>query len=120
MLSESFKERYAFRNDWLKRVATNARNLVIMRVVGDSMDPTIMDGDIVMLDRGRPWLFTGQIYALGMDNDISIKRLELLTGTNVRIISDNKSGYEPYVVNRVDIRIIGQVIWRAGQTIHPD
>ena len=120
VLSESFKEFYAFRKDWIKKVATNVRNLVIMRVEGDSMEPTIMDGDVVMLDRGRPRITTGHIYALGMDNDIAIKRLELLTGTNVRIISDNKSGYEPYVVNRVDIRIIGQVIWRAGQMIHPD
>ncbi len=91
-----------------------------MRVVGNSMDPTIMDGDIVMLDRGRPQIFTGQIYALGIDDDISIKRLELLAGTNIRIISDNKSQYPPYQIDRVNIRVLGQVIWRGGQLIHPD
>ncbi len=120
VLSEASKEHYPFRRDWLQKVATAVRNLVIMRVVGNSMDPTIMDGDIIMLDRGRPGIFTGQIYALGIDDNISIKRLELMAGTNVRIISDNKSQYPAYEIDRVTIRILGQIIWFARQMIRSD
>ena len=116
VLSEGFKESYSFRKDWVAKIATTRKNLVLMFVQGDSMEPVIMDGDIVMIDRGRLDIHTGRIYAIGVSDTIMIKRLELLPDQKVNVISDNK-GYSPYIIGCDTIRIIGQVIWFARELV---
>lgn len=116
VFSENLKEAYSFRKEWISRVATAKKNLILMFVEGDSMDPAINDGDIVMIDRGRQHIFTGKIYAIGVSDTIMIKRLELLPDSKVKIISDNRT-YDPYIIEGKELRIIGQVIWFARELI---
>jgi len=47
---------------------------------------------------------------LGINETILIKRLELLYGATIRIISGNCSGYSPYDAHRSGLRIISNVI----------
>lgn len=115
VLSERFRDFYAFRKDWLRRVATSPSNIVLMIVSGHSMEATIADGDIVMIDIGRTRVHDGFVYALGQGETIAIKRLENLPGDVLRVISDNKAEYPPYTAHMRDIRIIGQVIWFARE-----
>ena len=113
VMSEQYGELYAFRKDWLSKVATSARNIVLMRVEGESMTPTISDGDMVMLDMGRTRIKSGSIFAIGIEDTIIIKRLEYLVNGKIRIISDNRQEYAPYEADSREIRIIGEVIWCA-------
>jgi phage repressor protein C with HTH and peptisase S24 domain len=119
VMSEAVRDYFAFRKDWLRRVATAVRNLILMTVRGDSMEPLLVDGDVVMIDQGRRMLSSGQIYALGMEQAIMLKRLERLPGKRVRIISDNRI-YPPYDVPEGDIRLLGQIVWFARQLVRPD
>lgn len=103
--------RVAFRRDWIQRKG-DPSNMSIIRVQGDSMEPTLMSGDIVLVDHGRnfidPW---GGIYALVSDSRIMIKRLQVLSHIGkIRVISDNQK-YEPYVVSPDQLVINGKVIW---------
>lgn len=117
VLSEEFAESYAFRRDWLSRVATSSDNVILMSVLGDSMYPTIQEGDMVMVDRGRDYPQSGKVFAFTPgDNIVQIKRLES-RGKNIRIISDNSSIYQPFDLPSDQIRIIGQVIWFARQLV---
>jgi phage repressor protein C with HTH and peptisase S24 domain len=116
VLSEGFNESYSFRKDWVAKIATSRKNLVLMFVQGDSMEPAIMDDDIVMIDRGRLDIHTGRIYAVGVSDTIMIKRLELLPDQKFNVISDNKR-YSPYIIGCDAIRIIGQVIWFARELV---
>lgn len=117
VISEDIWEYYAFRKDWLKGVTTNPRNVFLMNVKGSSMDPTIRDGDIIMIDTGRKRIYDGYIYALGIGETIAIKRLETLPGGRIRIISDNRSEFPPYEINAQDLRLLGQVIWTARELV---
>jgi phage repressor protein C with HTH and peptisase S24 domain len=120
VMSEQLGEYYAFRKDWLSKVATSARNIILMTVEGESMTPTISDGDTVMIDMGRTRIKSGSIYALGIEDTIIVKRLEYLVSGTIRIISDNRQEYAPYEANPQNIRIIGEVIWCAKQFIKTD
>lgn len=113
VISEQYGELYAFRKDWLSKVATSAGNIVLMGVEGESMTPTISDGDMVMLDMGRTRIKSGSIFAIGIEDTIIIKRLEYLVNGKIRIISDNRQEYAPYEADSREIRIIGEVIWCA-------
>jgi len=117
VISEQYGELYAFRKDWLRRVATSAHNIVLMMVEGESMTPTISDGDTVMIDMGRTRIKSGSIFAIGIEDTIIIKRLEYLVNGKIRIISDNRQEYVPYEADSKEIRIIGEVIWCAKQFI---
>jgi phage repressor protein C with HTH and peptisase S24 domain len=111
VLSEEMQGYYAFRKDWLSRVASSTKNLVLMRVQGRSMDPTIQDRDTVMIDTGRRDIKEGMIYALRTDSTIMIKRLSFRIGGRVLIISDNRAEYDPYEADTKDLHVIGQVIF---------
>lgn len=91
-----------------------------MTVLGDSMEPLISDGDMVMIDLGRQRLHSGQIYAIGVGDAIMIKRLERMTDRSVRVISDNKATYPAYEIDLAELRILGQVIRYARQLVRPE
>ncbi|MFP4533345.1 MAG: XRE family transcriptional regulator [Desulfobacterales bacterium] len=117
VISEQYGELYAFRKDWLRQVATASHSIVLMMVEGESMTPTISDGDTVMIDMGRTRIKSGSIFAIGIEDTIIIKRLEYLVDGRIRIISDNRQEYAPYEADSKEIRIIGEVIWCAKQFI---
>ncbi len=50
-----------------------SRNLVFARVRGDCMAPRIESGDIVVVDRSKPWK-DGQIVLARVENELLIKR----------------------------------------------
>lgn len=111
VLSEDVEGYYAFRKNWLNRVASSAKNLVLMRVQGGSMHPTIQDGDTVMIDTGRVAVKEGMLYALRFDSTIMIKRLAFRPGGRIQIVSDNRQEYDPFEADLKDLHIIGQVIF---------
>lgn len=105
--------RYAFRSDWLCRKGSPAQ-MVLMDVVGDSMAPDIQDGDMVLIDQGKTEIIPGAVYAVGVDDAVYVKRLEVLPGRLV--ISSANPAYAPIEVHRESrdmesIRVIGRVLW---------
>lgn len=81
---------YAFRNSWLNSVTTSKRNLVLMRVTGDSMEPTIKSGDTVLIDTGRRKVKEGESYALRVEDTVIIIRLSYRLGGKVLISSETE------------------------------
>ena len=114
IMSEELGTPHAFRRDWLRRAASRPNNIIMMVIDGDSMFPSIQNGDAVLVDTGRTRVTDNKIYALGLGETISIKRLDMLPGGNIRIRSDNPN-YEPYNARLDEIRILGQVIWFARE-----
>lgn len=117
VLGEEVVSHYAFKKSWLRHNTSELDNAVLMMVGGDSMEPTIADGDCVLVDEGRKKIKPGGIFALGVDDTIIIKRLDLLAGDRVRVISDNKVDYREYEADLNDVRVIGQVVWIGRQLL---
>lgn len=111
VLNEEIEGYYAFRNSWLNTIATSKRNLILMRVTGDSMQPTLQGGDTVMIDIGRKHIKEGAIYALRVDDTVIIKRLAHRIGGKLMIISDNRQEFESYEANPEDVHVLGQIIF---------
>lgn len=101
----------AFAKDWLKRRG-DPKNLSLIRIRGDSMEPTLRSGDLVLVDHNRNYLDPqGGIYAVAMDDLIMIKRVQVLYPTDrVSIISDNPQ-YESIEIKAAEVRINGKIIW---------
>jgi phage repressor protein C with HTH and peptisase S24 domain len=105
---------FAFHSDWIRRKGT-PENMVLMRVTGDSMEPEIRHGDMVLIDRGKTQIYGHALYAVGVNDEIYIKEIETLPGNRLVLRSLN-SRYHPIEVDlRGDladsVRIIGRVLW---------
>ena len=101
----------AFKRDWIQRKG-NPENMSLIRATGDSMEPTLKPGDIVLIDHSRNDVDPhGGIYAIAVDGQIMIKRLQILyPSKKIKIISDNAK-YESTEVDSDHLNINGKVIW---------
>lgn len=82
--------------------------LTCVRAVGDSMEPTIRDGDLVAVDSGRTDPLDGHLFAVRTDAGLVVKRLRQ-TGGRWLLISDNPT-HAPRPAGKDD-RIVGQIAW---------
>lgn len=105
-----------FRSDWVNRKC-RPNQCVVMDVGGDSMEPVIRDKDIVLVDQGQTEIITGNIYAIGIEDEVLIKYVDRVPGNYV-LRSANKE-YTPINVDLRDeslnIRIIGRVLWMGRE-----
>lgn len=111
VISQDIGDYYAFRKSWLSRVASSTKNLVLMRVAGSSMAPTIENDDTVMIDIGKRSIKEGMVYAIRVEDTVMIKRLSLRLEGKVLVISDNRTEFEPFEADRKSLHIIGQIIF---------
>ena len=85
-----------------------AEGLICIRATGDSMEPAIHDGDLVVLDRASAEPTDGQAFVLRTGGGLIVKRLRR-RGAAWEMTSDNPR-YRPRGVT-VEDRVIGRVAW---------
>ena len=109
---------YHFRRSWIKgSLKASPSQLRIMHVEGDSMAPTLLDGDTVLVDMNRRAPNPPGIFVLDDGMGLVAKRLEHVPNSDppaVRVISDN-SFYSPYERSAEEIHIIGRIRWFARE-----
>jgi phage repressor protein C with HTH and peptisase S24 domain len=89
--------------------------LTIARGKGDSMEPTIRDQDMVIIDRSRKKLDEQDaIWALTVGGIGMIKRLRL-RGRDVVIQSDNREVRDE-IVNNEEVHLVGRVVFIGRNT----
>lgn len=66
-----------------------------LRCKGDSMEPTLKDGDIVLI-RKQPEVENGQIAAVNVNGETTLKRV-YFRGDGLHMIADNP-GYQPIFI----------------------
>jgi phage repressor protein C with HTH and peptisase S24 domain len=109
---------YAFRKEWLKSKGA-MESMRLMRVTGESMAPTIEDNDVVMVDFSQSSVMAGKIFAVRIDDEIVVKRLERKPGKLV-FVSDNRRNYEPMELDLSEysnVEILGRVVWLARELV---
>jgi hypothetical protein len=105
--------RLRFSNRWLKAQGLEPVMLSVIEVEGDSMEPTLRDGDEILVDRTPRPLRAG-IHVIRLDDMLLVKRLESGSGGSLRIISDNAA--YPRMERLVDdVEVIGRVVWKGGR-----
>lgn len=110
---------HAFRRDWLKEKGLAPSHLAVIEVTGDSMNPEIKNGDVVLIDIADKELKNGEVYAIQSPDGTRIKRVIRLLDGRVSLSSDNPDRarypdeiYSGEEVNR--LKIIGRKVWRGG------
>jgi phage repressor protein C with HTH and peptisase S24 domain len=117
--SEAAVSHIAFDPKWLRQLCKGGTNhLSFIRVQGDSMSPTLADGDDILVDGadGADRLRDG-IYVLRREDILTVKRLAINPfAARATIKSDNPAYPEWKDVDLSTLAIIGRVIW-AGRRL---
>lgn len=117
--AEEIVDALAFRRDWLRRIGLDPSKAAIARARGDSMQPSIWDGDLLLIDRNRimppvpaqtdrPKRMP--VFALLHDGEAKVKRLQMIDKGLAMLLSDNPD-HQPCLVTPESLQIIGKVVW---------
>lgn len=100
-----------FERAWLESITrTPPVMLTFARGRGDSMQPTLQDGDIVLIDRSiRAVREQDALWALTVGDIAMIKRLRM-RGEQVSILSDNDR-VPPDEYHHEEVNVVGRVIF---------
>ena len=107
---------YHFRLSWIEdELGADPRDLRIMQVQGDSMMPTLNDGDTILVDMGRKRPYPPGLFVLHDGMGLVAKRVEHIPSSDparLRITSDNPS-YSQYECLAEEVNVVGRVRWYA-------
>lgn len=100
----------------LRELSVQPEASAIVRVRGDSMEPTLRDGDLALIDTRSSDAYRDGLYVLRVDDQVLVKRLQLITAGRLLVRSDNQA-YAPFELggDREDL-IVGRVVW-AGKRV---
>lgn len=103
----------AFRKDWLGRLGINPRFARAIFAHGDSMEPTINDGDLLLVDESINHIVDHGIYVVVYQGMVIVKRVQMRRDGTLVLKSDN-ARYEAEEVppNEIEqIQVAGRVRW---------
>lgn len=106
-----------FPKTWLQRLGLAEHHVRFIDCRGDSMEPTIMDGAICLVDIRFQQTRGDGIYVLIDGPNVRIKRIAVGWEGALRLISDNER-YEAEQLAAPDaeaLRIAGKVVWAGGE-----
>jgi len=104
---------FRFSKRWLTEQGLDGRNLSAIRVVGDSMEPLLREGDEVLVDcRQQP--FRDGVHVVRLDELLLVKRVASKGGGRFSLLSQNLA-YPPIDVSADEFAIIGRVVWKSGR-----
>lgn len=98
-------------SSWFQRTGNKSKYCAMFTVSGESMYPTLKDGEEIIVDRSKRELAEGKIFVLNHNGSMLVKKVQF-TYDGVELISDNPT-YRPLKLNAEEannLMIIGQVV----------
>lgn len=96
----------------LSQIGIKAEKCAVFWVNGNSMQPTINNGDQLLVDLSRKEIKGDNIYLVQNGDSVWVKRVKIKWDV-VELISDNREEYEPIKIPMKEARnlqVIGQVV----------
>ncbi|MBS7668506.1 S24 family peptidase [Croceicoccus gelatinilyticus] len=107
-----------FSEGWLREMGLTPNALTALSVAGDSMDPTLSDGDEILVARAEAQ-YGGRlrdgIHVIRRDGTLMVKRLLFEREGQVSVISDNKAYPSDANVPLEEVEVLGRVVWKGGR-----
>ena len=104
---------FRFSRRWLAENGLEAARLSAIRVVGDSMEPLLREGDEVLVDRAAN-AFRDGIHVVRLDDSLLVKRVASMGQGRFTLLSENRA-YPPIEVVADEFEIVGRVVWKSGR-----
>jgi phage repressor protein C with HTH and peptisase S24 domain len=107
----------ALHHEWVRSACgVEPDDLALEIATGESMAPTIKDGDTLLIDTTDRTFRNFGVYLLEINDQRLVKRVQRKHDGSLVLISDN-TVYQPDFVDRTnaaDMAVIGRVVWAGG------
>lgn len=115
--AEALAGKIGFDEKWLRKLGVEPAHLSLIRVDGDSMAPTLNNGDDIMVDSSAATgMLRDGVHVIRMDDVLMVKRLAKGPAGRLSVLSDNPAYPDWPDVNGEAVAIIGRVVW-AGRRL---
>lgn len=107
---------FGFDKDWLRNLCrAGSTELSVIRVQGDSMFPTLADGEDILVDGADgPSSLRDGIYVLRREDALMVKRVAVNPSSHLVDVASDNSAYPTWRGCKLSsLNIIGRVIWAA-------
>ena len=104
---------FRFSRRWLREQGLEPALLSSIRVMGDSMEPLLRDGDEILVDR-TPRAFREGVHVVRLGEALHVKLLQAVPPDRLRLISKNPA-YETVEVGMAQVDVVGRVVWKGGR-----
>jgi phage repressor protein C with HTH and peptisase S24 domain len=117
VVDEDVVAQFAFRKSWIQQRGLRPEALKVVRADGDSMQNTIYDGDMLLIDTSISHVVTDGIYVIGRNGDLFCKRLQIMFNGGVTIKSDNPAYADQTLDGEAasELKVVGRVVWAGGE-----
>ena len=106
--------RLKFRRDWLDRHGLDARQCRVIQVMGESMEPTLVDGCSILVNFARQRRRAGRIYVVRTEDGLIVKRAGKDRTGAWQLVSDNPNKQTwPTLPWPDNAPMVGEVKWSA-------
>ena len=103
---------------WFVENGINPARAVRVKIFGESMRPLLWEGDSALLNLDEINVVDGRVYAFRVDDDLFIKRLAVIPGVGLKIMSENPD-YDTTILeaDKFDgrIEVFGRVRDKSGR-----
>ena len=111
---ERITGRVKFRREWLSRHGLVAGECRVIQVLGESMEPTLVDGCSILVHQASRRRRAGRIFVVRTDDGLVVKRAGKDRADAWQLVSDNPNKQAwPTVPWPDDAPVIGEVKWAA-------
>lgn len=109
----------AFDANWLRHLGVRPQRVSIIRVDGESMAPTLNDGDEIMVDHDDDAArLRDGVYVLRLDGVLMVKRLAMGPRRGLfSVISDNPHYPDWIDIDPALVVIAGRVVWTGRRLV---
>lgn len=114
LYSEQIVDHLAFKRKWIKDMGLQEGSLALVTAKGDSMEPTIRDGSLLLVDMREGFPKSDGVYILRFNSDLVAKRIQILVGGDIKIKSDNPRYEEQHLTHHqaeISLKVVGKVVW---------
>lgn len=98
---------------WLGRLCDQPASVAILPIVGEAMEPTLCNGDEVMISRVRTQESVREgLYAIRGSSEIFVRRIAIdPTKNRLTVLTDHPAYPSWQGIQRKGVDIVGRVIW---------
>ena len=109
----------AFDAKWLRHLGVRPQRVSIIRVDGESMAPTLNDGDEIMVDHDDDAMrLRDGVYVLRLDGVLMVKRIAMGPRRGLfSVLSDNVHYPDWVDIDPALVAIVGRVVWTGRRLV---
>ena len=96
--------------------SANINDIAAINVIGDSMEPTLFDKEVILFDMSLTEISKDGIFVVSSNSGLFVKRIAKKVDGTIELISDNKN-YSSELISldeQSGIKLLGMVIGKVG------